>query len=234
MVPPSVASALKQRWMKFFKTVRRPASCPDCGHQRVWWDGSRRRSATVLAGEAVAHIDGIPCRRARCAGCSYRWTLRPPGMPARRHFHLDVVARAISRYLFGSRATQEAVAEEHGCSRRTLRRWLDWVAGLAEPAELACRIFEAAEEPVQSPLHAVVALARKARTAVRRAVLERAAQILSLLEAQAMALGLEPPGLRSVLEGASGRHGFTSTYAEPAIPALARGAAAVGRRLFSM
>lgn len=32
--------------------------------------------------------------------------------------------------------TQDSTAQEHGCSRRSVGRWLRWVEALAEPAEL--------------------------------------------------------------------------------------------------
>jgi len=231
---PQAVSALKRRWTRFFETVRRPKACRQCRPPTVWFDGSRHRSATVLVSGQIAHLNEIPCRRVKCAACKKRWTLRPPGMPAGRHFQLDVTARAVSRYLFDRNATQAAVAEESGCSRRTIRRWLDWVAGLAAPAALGRHLLAAAGAPLSGPLRTVAQLARKARTEARRRILERGAQVLVLLEALAMALGLEPPGLRSVLEAVESAGDLPSTYANPRVPALARGVLVTGRPPFTM
>lgn len=52
-----------------------------------------------------------------------------------RGFSLEVVASAVSAVAVGGK-TQDEAAREHGCSRRSVGRWLRWVEDLAEPAEL--------------------------------------------------------------------------------------------------
>lgn len=111
-----------------------------------------------------------------------------------------MVARAASRYLFGARASLPAIAAEHGCSPRSLGRWLGWIAGLASPAALQRRLVAALDAPLVVPMRDVAGLDRKATTPTRRRQLTRAAHVLVLLEALGSATGAEPPGLRGVLE----------------------------------
>ena len=180
------------------------------------------RGASVRVGDGVVYLTDIPCRRVRCKECRLGWTLRPPGMIPRKHYQPCVVASATSRYLFDERASQEQVAAAHACSRRTLGRWLRWVAGLAATAVLASMVLAASGEVVLPGLRRVAGLARKARRAATRVVLERAAEILGLMESLAAAWGLEPPGLRAVLERVLDGRADLATHAAPLIPDLAR------------
>jgi hypothetical protein len=218
------AQILKEAWIRFFREVARPKACLACDGARVWWDGSRERTASIRLDDQTVHISGIPCRRARCANrdCGYRWCLLPPGLEPRRHFQACVVAAATQEYLFAKDATQEATAARHGCARRTLGRWLGWIAGLAEPSVIQERILEAQQEPILAPLRAVLDLARKACSQFQRKVLEKAACVLAHLEALAMALGLEPPALGSVLERLAPLGARRSTQGSPALPEFAR------------
>jgi len=133
-----------------------------------------------------------------------------------------VVARAVSRYLFEGRSTQTRVAAEHGCSRRTVGRWIRWVAAIAEPAMVMKKVLRAVDAPVVPRLRNVAQCARKARGGIGAAVLERAAEVLGLLEDLGSALRLEPPGLRAVLERVVGNRARVATYARPLIPEFAR------------
>lgn len=219
----AAVEALKKTWNDFADSVARPASCLRCGG-RVWWDGFRTRSASVrLDGETV-HISGIRCHRALCsdAGCGHRWCVFPPGLGPRRHFQSCVVSDAAQEYLFAEDASLESTAQRHGCSRRTLGRWLGWLAGLAEPAVVQERILVAQGEPVLAPLRSVASLLRKAHSETKRKLLETAALVLAHLEALAMAMGLEPPGLRSVLETAAPLGARQVTQSRPLLPEFAR------------
>jgi hypothetical protein len=64
-----------------------------------------------------------------------------------------VVARAVSRYLFDPAGTLTGVATEHGCSRKTVKRWLGWTAAIAEPETVLSKVVEAADAPLV-PRHA--------------------------------------------------------------------------------
>lgn len=217
------AVALRELWRHFAETVVRPVACIQCGG-RVVFNGRRRRTASVRIDDEVVYIPEVLCRRVQCArgGCGAGWTVRPFGLAPRRHYQLDVVAHAAGQYLFDQDASQERVAREHDCSRRTVGRWLTWIAGIAEPAKLAARVAEAAAVPVTMAEPKVAELSRKARGEARRLLLKTAAWVLALLEALGEALALEPPGLRGVLERHAQATGRLSTYAAAAIPELAR------------
>jgi hypothetical protein len=143
-------------------------------------------------------------------------------MLPRRHFQACVVAQATSQYLFDADVVQERVAAAHGCARRTLGRWLGYVAHVAAPADLERQLCVASEAPVLVKTPAVAAVARKALTVARRAVLSLSALCLVLFEALGAALRLPPPGLGAVLQLALADRDRVTTYAAPVIPDLAR------------
>lgn len=217
---PEAVEALRQRWNRFADEVKKPELCGSCSAPRVRWDGYRVRTASVLHDGAVHHVTGVRCRRVDCGACGRSWTLRPPGLAPRRHHQRGVVASAASRYLFEPAATREQVAEAHGCSRRTLGRWLCWLAGLAALSDLQRHVLDAAGEVILPPFREVADLARKAQVA-GRAVLERAAQVLTLVEQLGSAWGVQPPALGPVLEWVAGPADI-STDARPSVPEFAR------------
>ena len=122
---------IKERWDHFFETVRKPGHCPFCQGLRIYWNGHRERSASVMADGEVVHLSGILCKRVKCAnpGCRKSWTLRPPGLVARRHYQFCVVASALRQWFFDPHSTLTAVARAHQCCRRTVGRWLRWIQG---------------------------------------------------------------------------------------------------------
>ena len=120
---------------RFFETVTKPRCCPFCYGRRIYWNGHRERSASVMEGDRVTHFTDILCRRVKCANatCRKSWTLRPAELMPRRHYQLCVMASAVRQFLFGPRRTLTAVARAHQCCRRTVGRWLRWVAGPSAP-----------------------------------------------------------------------------------------------------
>ena len=216
--PQDGAQRLRELWDRFTSALVRPPGCERCSSLHVNWDGWSIRSASVLDGNKTCHVTGIRLRRAECAACGLRWIVRPPGIAPNRHYQLCVVASAIGAYLFDPGATQAQVADTHSCSERTLGRWLRWMAKVADPAVLQARIQTIAEAPVLVPFKAVANLARKARQAARRELLPRAAEVLAHFEALGLVMGLEPPGLRGVIEAVVGGRSGIATYAHPAIP----------------
>ena len=213
-----VVERFKRIWEEVVVRRARPRACPGCGRGRIWWDGWSVRSASVWLDGSVLHLPEVRCRRARCGDCRHRWQLRPPGLVAHKHYQLGVVAEAVGSYLFDPDATQGGVAARLGCSRRQIGRWIGWVAELARPRDLQARLVELSDRPILPDLPVVATEERKAATPERRVRLRQAAHVLTALEALGSALGLEPPGLGSVLE----RLGRISTYAAPAIPDFAR------------
>ena len=210
-------AALKQKWREFYASFTSPPACVLCADTHVVWNGPRDRRASVLVDRLVVYVVDVICRRVRCQECRHSWTLRPPGLSPRRHFQLDVVAQATSRYLFEAEATQKHVAAEHKCDPRTLGRWLDWVPALVDPAVLQRLLAETAHGLVVPAVRAVAGLALKALGATHRALLERTAAVLCLFEALGMARGLEPPGLRGVVEAVVRDRDRITTYARPAL-----------------
>jgi hypothetical protein len=128
----------KDRWDRFFQTVEKPSHCLFCQGRRVYWNGHRERSASVMEGGRVSHFTDILCRRVKCANppCRKSWTLRPPGLMPSRHYQLCVVASAVRQFLFDPHRTLTAVARAHQCCRRTVGRWLRWIRGLVSPSAL--------------------------------------------------------------------------------------------------
>jgi hypothetical protein len=212
---PDEAERLKQKWTRWAYEATK-AACPECGGRQVWWDGMGERGATVLTEAGVVYVPPFPVRRARCRArpCGNRWRLLPPDLIPHKHYQPCVVARAVGRYLFEGRTTLQGVADEMGCSRRTVRRWVAWVAAVGEPSVLLEKIVAATDAVVVPWVRAAAKLG---------AVVGRAAEMLSLLEVLGSVWGLEPPGLRGVLHRVvRGRTGL-ATYTRPLIPDLARG-----------
>lgn len=114
----------------------RPPPCLDCAGPS-WWNGKREVCTVRQGGSGPEHEPEVR-RRAKCASkeCPRgSWTVYERDAYPHRGFSLGVVASAVSAVAVGGR-TQEAAAQEHGCSRRSVGRWKRWVEGLAEPAEL--------------------------------------------------------------------------------------------------
>jgi len=217
-----LAEALVRRWREFAETVARPSSCVFCAHPRVLWNGWRTRSASVECAGEVVHVPRIRCRRVRCRECRRSWTLRPPGLMPQRHYQLSVMALAVARYVSQPAMSQARVAARVGCARRTIRRWLRWLAGVAEPGDLLRHLYRICGEVVVPALSSARAKLEAIGDGARRRLCERAAENLGLFEALAMALGLEPPGLGSVVEAVlANRSGITSDRS-PRIPEFAR------------
>jgi hypothetical protein len=221
METSSDVARIQPAWARFAEEVVRPRCCRVCAHPRVHWDGWAERTATVRVGRRTVHVTGVRCRRARCARCRARWRLRPPGLLPRRHYQLCVVAEAASQHLF-SGVAQQPVADQHGCSRRTVGRWLRWIADCADPGVLGSQLLAAVGAPVLPRLRALAPRLRALRNTARRQLLERAATVLQLMEALGLAWGLEPPGLRAVIERAIAGAGRIPSYRAPLIPELAR------------
>lgn len=120
-----------------WKYATRPAPCRACGGS-AWWNGKRTVAPVRQDGDEAAHEPGTVRRRARCPskGCPVgSWTVYEECDYPHRVFQLDVVVAAVCMALAVD-ATLTAVAQAHGCSRDSVRRWLRWVASLAEPRDL--------------------------------------------------------------------------------------------------
>lgn len=128
------------------KYAERPPPCCVCS-AASWWNGSRCVSSVHKQDDGVEHRTDIIRRRARCAArdCSQgSWTIYEEDSYPHRLFQLLVVVSAVSLVTFG-KMTLTAAAAVHQCSRDSVRRWKQWVDGLAAPQALmrACTQLDA-------------------------------------------------------------------------------------------
>lgn len=215
----TAVARLRRSWVEFFEEVKLPRKCIHCEGDRIWRDGKRWRTASSRVNGKTVTVPTFPCRRVVCATCRRSWTLLPPGLLPGRHFDLAVAAETLSSYLFEEEASREAVAEAFDISPRTLGRFAEHTAQVASPGLLQKLLLEVTGAPILARLEPVRGLAKKARSRARRLVLEGAGKVLCLLEALGAALGLDSPGLASLLSRVvGGRRGRTS-YRAPIIPA---------------
>ncbi|MBW1797354.1 MAG: hypothetical protein JRJ21_02880 [Deltaproteobacteria bacterium] len=214
---------LKKQWRHFFETVKKPRNCIFCEGTRIYWNGQRERTASVLTGDEVVHLTDLLCKRVKCANpeCKKSWTLRPPGLMPRRHYQLCVVAHGTKEFLFDPRSTLTSVADEHQCSRRTVGRWLAWISEIAEPANLVRHLFSVSKERAVASGFTISEMIRKGVNAGKKAF-QRSTENFCLLEALGTAYGHEPPGFRGMIESAIANRDHITTYRSPFIPELAR------------
>lgn len=180
---------LKERWTE---ELWHRGRCLQCDSERVWYNGIRLRKATLRDGEQTVFVADIPVRRLLCADCSARWSRSPTGVSWRAHYQPCVVSEAVVSDVLDEQVCDATVAQEHGCHRRTVLRWVERVARLAEPAELMRRLLLEAETPV---IPAPPPPVRPRRSAALMALGQRALWVLCLLEVLTSLAGLAPPGL---------------------------------------
>lgn len=210
---------LRQSWVEFCEYVKRPRQCIHCEDDRIWWNGTRWRSASSRVDGKTVMIPAFPCRRVVCAACRRSWTLLPSGLLPGRHFDLTLAAEALSIYLFEEESTRESVAKAFDIAPRTLGRFVEHLARVASAGFLQTLVLDVTGAPILARLEPVRGLVKKARSLPRRLLLEEAGKVLCVLEALGRALGLPSPGLASVLSRVvGGRRGLTS-YRAPSIPA---------------
>lgn len=114
-----------------------PRECPFCDGARIWLDGWRLVFCVVLLdGEPFRFDDGLPLQRVVCASCRVSWTLRPAFLYPHRSFEPDVVEAAGFDYLSDPAATYEKTARDHGCSPRSVWRWVSWLAVVVQARAL--------------------------------------------------------------------------------------------------
>ena len=124
------AAALKATWTAFCEALVFPRCCIHC-HERIARPCGRNvRGASVLVGGKVEHIHGFPVRRAWCEACDTSWQVRPPGLSANRHYQLDVVAEALTAYLYRG-DTPSQIARELGQELAVLVGLSTWNMRLA-------------------------------------------------------------------------------------------------------
>jgi hypothetical protein len=139
----------------------------------------------------------------------------------RRHYQLCVVAHGTSNWLLTGRATLTSVADQHQCSRRSVGRWLHWIAEIADPSDLIQRLFSVSKEVAFATVFEISEMIRKAVNRGKKAF-QRTVSNFCLLEALGKAYGYKPTGFTGVIEVAISNRDRITTYRWPFIPELAR------------
>ncbi len=119
------------------KYAERPPPCPVCA-AASWWNGSRCVSSIHKRDDGVEHRTDVIRSRVCCPvkDCSQRsWTIYEEDSYPHRLFQLLVVVSAVTLVTLGEK-TLTATAAAHQCSRDSVRRWKEWVEGLAVPQVL--------------------------------------------------------------------------------------------------
>jgi len=138
------------------KHEERPGPCPRCGAP-AWWDGTRLVAQMVISTlGAVARMALVVRRRGRCsqASCTMAsWTVYEVGGYPHRTFTLAVTAAAVAMLATSETVTLTAVAQQHGCDRRTVGRWVGWVMRLYVTATVvrACWQLDPTGVPPPAP-----------------------------------------------------------------------------------
>jgi len=212
----------KEQWDCYLERIEKPNSCIFCHGDRLYWNGYRERSASVLIGDAVVYLTDILCKRIKCAEpeCRRSWTLRPAGLMPKRHYQLCVVAHGVIEFLTDPHETLTSVGEAHCCSRRTIGRWLHWVAGIAKPSNLLSRLYHISKKAALSSLCKVDEIFKKTPNKI---TFLGTAKNFCFLEALGMTYGYgTQQGFRGMIETAIANRDRITTYCYPFIPELAR------------
>jgi hypothetical protein len=142
-------------------------------------------SLVLLDGTVLRFDDGLELQRAVCAACHKSWTLRPELLYPHRSFEPDVVEAAGLKYLSEASETYVHVAEQYGCSPRSVWRWVGWLASL-----LVCARSLSATVPARPLPSAVPQDHAKARSTARKQLLLSAFRALSALATWVRSRGL--------------------------------------------
>lgn len=202
---------------KVRKYEERPPPCRVC-EAPSWWDGIRRVKQVVRdALGAIFHRCDEERRRARCsdrACAARRWTVYPAGSYPYRRYQLPVVASAVGDVAFGN-ATFDTAAATHTCDRRSVGRWVYWVANLVSPAEVArtCARMDATGLSSAMPVTRGTTLRERAGSVLRWLL-----QLAQVLVAAGVPLPEASDGLSRVLGGQLARFGVGATLSESSPP----------------
>jgi hypothetical protein len=198
------------------KYLERPAPCRVCGSP-AWWNGVRHVAEVIRdALGAIVHVADVVRRRVRCSNraCSGgSWTLYAPGSYPHRVFQLPVVASAVGEVTLGDAATVTSAACHHLCSRRSVRRWVRWIADLVDPTVLARAC--ARLDPAGLAGGAIRAGAEAARAA---GILRGFERLAGLLEVRGVSLPEVGPGLSRVLTDQLARFGVVAYLTKSSPP----------------
>jgi hypothetical protein len=171
-----------------------------------WWNGGRAVAEVFHdLGQGVRRAMDVLRRRARCSDrrcAAGSWTIYPADAYPHRSYQLDVVASAVAEVCVGG-GSRRAVAGHHGCSRRSVSRWVRWTAQLARPEDLArlCARLDPEGLPPPTPATAGGEVSRAG------AVLRLLDHLGAVLLRRGVALPGRGPGLLRVLVAQLARFG---------------------------
>ena len=98
----------------------RPACCPHCGHQGLWYHGWYGRQSSRRGLEQLT-VDPIPIQRFLCPRCGRTCSCLPEAIPPRRWYLWDVQQLALC-LLLGGTSLNDLARQLQPC-RQTLKRW---------------------------------------------------------------------------------------------------------------
>lgn len=139
------------------------------------------------------------------------WTVYEADSYPHRTFGLEVVVSAVLQVVLVG-ATLTAAATRHLCSRDSVRRWLRWVEGLADPLELERLCMRI--DPDGLP----AAGTRTDRAPVAQRVLQLLERLADLLAAGGVSLPRHRVGLVRVLVDRLARFGEVHRLTRPSPP----------------
>jgi hypothetical protein len=135
-VPPAVSDRKPlTKITKDRQRAERPPRCRRC-QARSWWNGWRvvfTTVATLVTG--IVEQWELPLAKAKCSSCKHGFTCYPPGIYPQRRYQLDVVADVAGAMALGGASAARAAAAAHATAS-SARRWVAWVAALAQPRDL--------------------------------------------------------------------------------------------------
>lgn len=175
----------------------RPGPCPVCGRP-TWWNGTRVVKRVVFIVNAAVHcLENFVRCRVRCSDRSCpagSWTIYEPSGYPHRVFLLSLIAFAVAG-LSADVATKIRVARKFGCDRRSVGRWVRWVAGLGDAKEMAQVCLRVDPDGLPPPAAAPATADPVGKAVSMIALLDRLADLL-----RGHGVRLEPgPGLAAIL-----------------------------------
>jgi hypothetical protein len=204
----------------------RPPRCRRCAED-AWWNGWRVVFIAVATAATIERRE-VSIPRAKCRSCRGSFTCYPPGIYPRRQYQLDLVADSVAEVVLGGASVAEA-ARGAACSATSVRRWLAWMAGLAEPAALLAATVRV--DPDGAPGAGIASVAAARPSAIDAARVLHALELLGLALVRAAVDGVTAvrSGLARVLHWQHAAHGDVVGLGDPLSPAMALGGEEAGR-----
>lgn len=202
-----------------FKYEERPAPCRVCGSV-AWWNGWRAIKGEVGhdgASDAVVRREGRR-HRARCSrrdGKCRSWTVYGEDAYPHRVFQLSAVSSAVTTVAL-EKVTMTESARRHDSSRRSVSRWVKWVASFLDVAGLVRLCARLGSQQGLPP----PALAASEAQAAHRAgvVLVLLDHLCGLLREGGVALSRDGPALGVLLGDQLARFGEVVLLTRPSPP----------------